>query len=714
MNDKQISIKGTLKKVKSSKLTLFGTYDLRYFELIFGPEIFGYKVKESDKLFKKSFKFKKITKFLTQLTEEEKKRCDWKYGFKIEIEYNKYMLLFAETLMEKNKWENAFKQVIKKNTVTRVMSDMIDKRQNEIWSTGGVVTEYNNDLKSRMKNSEIGSIARVMANRFNIKVPDENLERASRINYIEKYLIEEKLLIEQKKIKENQEINNNARKNRQEKNEVQFNSEQSENNSNAWRSIKSQDFYEESILDEDGYQLPRKNILYPLYIEDPSKNKPIVDEKKVRKLKETLLGQPENKKKRSASNIKESPNVLVNIGEVQDWNYYNQNYEVIRDNGKEDYKNLKLSLDAIKKSHMKESDVINEKEINLIQNNKKKILINPENLLHDKNKTNSQEAEFEEVLEHQEKINSENQRPVSTNKNSSQPDKSFKDPLILSSTQSTNFIPSKILVDNSIPMNNFNLSQLEKDFVEKLKTSNLTYQENSQYTFNKIEKNLKIDKLPNNSKKIRQSEYFNFVKNIIDNKNSKLTSSIIIPQKNNSKTSKINIYGDSKKESNYLPEHFKEIVASSGDMINYKNSELVGNLNSEVINYFKQSQIISSDSESNLGINEFGKLFVNNPNENIKKSSQEINSKNRLNNLNIFSGNQDGYLEEEFSEKINRVIINQNTQNEKIKTKRDEKVLIEEKIKEEKTNLVKLPLPIHKVENIKFAQSDLLDDWVIE
>jgi hypothetical protein len=637
------------------------------------------------------------------------------------------MLLFAETLSEKNKWENAFKKVIKKNGITRVMSDMIDKRQREIWSTGGVGTEYNNDLKSRLKNSEIGSIAKLMANRFNIRVPDENFERVSCINFIERYLVQEKLYIKEKNITGNQEKYSNAIKNfKPEKNEIQFNLEQSESNSNGRRSINTQDFYEGSILDEDGVQLPRKNILYPLYIEDHSRIKNGVDQEKINKLKETLLGQPDNKKRRSASTIKDAPKILVNNGEIQDWNYYNQNYEVIQNSGKEDYKNLKLSINAIKKSHMKESDVINEKEMNLLKLKKKIIKINPENLMLDKNKIYNPQQECEDNLGNLEKpniqnnspeTNLKNDSPFSTNKNILQSDQSNEDINNLSSNHSPNFIPRKILLEKSIPLNNFNLSQLEKDFVEKLKNSNLVEKENLLKTFNQVNKNSKIvtGNIPNTTKKIRQSEYFNFVKNIIENQNSKLTSTIIIPQKNNSKASKINIYGESKKDTNYIPEHFKEMVSSPSGMKKYKNSELVGKVNPEIIDYFKQSQIIETESECIFRLNGFEKLLVSDPNKNsdVNFSGKGKNSNNKVKNINMFLENHDGVVEEEFSEQINKVVINQITQTKLINTKREEKVCQENKIKKEEKNNV-LKLPIHKVENIMFAQSDLLEDWKIE
>lgn len=107
---------GYLKKVKSNP-RFFGTTNLRWFELNFDSMKLYYKNKETDKAFNVEYDAFGIERFSDKLSEEEKRKCDWPYGFLLKIG-GRQIILFCQKEDEFNMWKYAFRKMIDYRTDT--------------------------------------------------------------------------------------------------------------------------------------------------------------------------------------------------------------------------------------------------------------------------------------------------------------------------------------------------------------------------------------------------------------------------------------------------------------------------------------------------------------------------------------------------------------------------------------------------------------------
>lgn len=101
---------GYLKKVKSNP-RFFGTTNLRWFELNFDSMRLCYKNKEKDKDFNVVYDAFEIESFSDRLCKEEKKQCDWPYGFLLKVG-GRQIILFCQKEDEFNMWKYAFRKIV--------------------------------------------------------------------------------------------------------------------------------------------------------------------------------------------------------------------------------------------------------------------------------------------------------------------------------------------------------------------------------------------------------------------------------------------------------------------------------------------------------------------------------------------------------------------------------------------------------------------------
>jgi hypothetical protein len=232
----------------------------------------------------------------------------------------------------------------------------------------------------------------------------------------------------------------------------------------------------------------------------------------------------------------------------------------------------------------------------------------------------------------------------------------------------------------------------------------------------------KIINIPNQTKKLRTSEYFcHIVQQIAENPNSRLTHSVI--QTNtlkNPRASKINIYGNANKESDYIPEHHRDKIETKEKKI-YMEKGVIGKVDEDVINYFNQGR------DSKFGLEEIDGMIL----DKVKQANMTMNlskcNVDTTRDLNLFREMNEGLVEDKFIEQTQKKVINKLSysyylQQTKVKGKNQdagegEIKLGEGEVEKNINNLqsrktILIPINMHKVENLKFAQTDLLDNWI--
>jgi hypothetical protein len=107
-------VQGELKKYKTSAISkLFGSFNLRYFEINFKKEEFGYKLNKYDKLFKSTHRISDILDFTKDVPAPIKAKCDWRFGFIIKTQDKDY-IVFAVNYDEMQKWIFALNIILKR------------------------------------------------------------------------------------------------------------------------------------------------------------------------------------------------------------------------------------------------------------------------------------------------------------------------------------------------------------------------------------------------------------------------------------------------------------------------------------------------------------------------------------------------------------------------------------------------------------------------
>ena len=105
---------GQAKKLKSSSVSsIFGSTNLRWFELSFSQKTFGYKLTRSDPECKVIYNFTEIVDFSDKLSESLMSKCDWHYGIEVKTFLKDYYLFFYNEREHKT-WVKAFNIVLKK------------------------------------------------------------------------------------------------------------------------------------------------------------------------------------------------------------------------------------------------------------------------------------------------------------------------------------------------------------------------------------------------------------------------------------------------------------------------------------------------------------------------------------------------------------------------------------------------------------------------
>ena len=105
---------GELKKHKTSSISkLFGTTNLRHFEINFKKETFGYRINKTDKFYKAIHRFSEILEVSNDVPEMIRTKCDWKFALKIKVDNRDY-IVFAPSKQEMDTWNNAFNKILKR------------------------------------------------------------------------------------------------------------------------------------------------------------------------------------------------------------------------------------------------------------------------------------------------------------------------------------------------------------------------------------------------------------------------------------------------------------------------------------------------------------------------------------------------------------------------------------------------------------------------
>ena len=105
---------GYLKKKKSKAISrIISNTNLRWFEINFKLEIFGYKLKKEKFEYKETFQLKEIVSFFPYLDDTNAKLSSWKFGFRVKLA-KKELILYAETEKDRKRWEYAFLYILGK------------------------------------------------------------------------------------------------------------------------------------------------------------------------------------------------------------------------------------------------------------------------------------------------------------------------------------------------------------------------------------------------------------------------------------------------------------------------------------------------------------------------------------------------------------------------------------------------------------------------
>ena len=119
------SISGYLRKLKRD-VFLPGSTNKRWFEINFDKQTISIKENDDSSLYKEIIKFNEITYYNPSIDKRYKEFCYYKYSFKIKTKKRKY-ILYAKTEEEKNKWDEAFKFILKYNNGEKDSFEIDDK-----------------------------------------------------------------------------------------------------------------------------------------------------------------------------------------------------------------------------------------------------------------------------------------------------------------------------------------------------------------------------------------------------------------------------------------------------------------------------------------------------------------------------------------------------------------------------------------------------------
>lgn len=105
-------ITGELYKLKTSGCSIFSDKNLRFFDLDFKRQIFGYKVNQRDTYLKEYITLTDFQLLTPELNIAQKRRFNSEYGFYVKFK-NREFVLFAPNAYEYEKWTEAFSRVNK-------------------------------------------------------------------------------------------------------------------------------------------------------------------------------------------------------------------------------------------------------------------------------------------------------------------------------------------------------------------------------------------------------------------------------------------------------------------------------------------------------------------------------------------------------------------------------------------------------------------------
>ena len=118
--DKNYDMKGYLKKLKSSSFArIFGNTNTRWFQVSFNDKTLIYKEKNNSTKSKGSHNFSEISDFIEKVTADDRKQCDWMFGFQIVLKEKRF-ILFTQTITEFHSWTNAFNIICGRKKIAEV------------------------------------------------------------------------------------------------------------------------------------------------------------------------------------------------------------------------------------------------------------------------------------------------------------------------------------------------------------------------------------------------------------------------------------------------------------------------------------------------------------------------------------------------------------------------------------------------------------------
>ena len=164
MVDKNYDMKGYLKKLKSSSLArIFGNTNTRWFEISFKERTFIYKELSHSTEIKGTHKLSEIKDFLGKLSVEDRKMCDWMFGFQIILNDKKF-ILYTQTQTEYDSWSRAFNYLLKRkiepeknrnsmlnNSNVSDINNLLGKRKTTVFNNPKKETSNNVSLSNTMR-----------------------------------------------------------------------------------------------------------------------------------------------------------------------------------------------------------------------------------------------------------------------------------------------------------------------------------------------------------------------------------------------------------------------------------------------------------------------------------------------------------------------------------------------------------------------------------
>jgi hypothetical protein len=290
------NVKGMLKKRKTSKLgKIIGKTNTRYFVIIFEAHIFGYKKLEKDSYLKFSMKFVKILNYSIELSNEEKKGIqNTKFGFKV-MTQSKSLILFSENQEDYKKWIDAFKVIMQMKEIGSEKFHSNRKSQLEL-AAEKIFNNLHVESPEIREPSKRNPSSSDKLNNMNISASTKNSKK---------------------------EVNESS--NQLHKREVERRHTKEREKKQSRSTIKNS--REEPIIPTLPIVIDfneRRNILYPKYIPGGSNipsNCKSTNASPAHKIK-NILSQEKHE-------LPKKKDHFVNREELQDWNYYNNNLDIV-------------------------------------------------------------------------------------------------------------------------------------------------------------------------------------------------------------------------------------------------------------------------------------------------------------------------------------------------------------------------------------------------